>query len=138
MDKLELQQRTRQFALRVLKLTSALGKGPAERAIASQLARSGTSVAANYRSACRARTRLEFIVRLGVVEEEADESLLWMELIVEGGFVPAARVRELRHEADALVAIMAKSRQTAARNVRTAAGARSAAGNRQSATGNRQ
>jgi four helix bundle protein len=136
MDKADLQRRTKQFALRVLKLVSALGKGPGERAIAHQLARSGTSVAANYRAACKARSRAEFIAKLGLVEEEADESLLWMELIVEGGLMRDGRVRQLRGEAGQLVAIMAKSRQSAARNGRALMSAQRARANRQSAIGN--
>ena len=79
----DLKTRTKLFALRILKLVAALPKTLAGRTIGGQLVRSGTSVAANYRAACRARSKAEFISRLGVVEEEADESALWLELIME-------------------------------------------------------
>jgi len=80
----DLKKLTKQFALRILKLVAALPRTLAGRTIGGQLVRSGTSVAANYRAACRARSKAEFISRLGVVEEEADESALWLELIIEG------------------------------------------------------
>ena len=83
MNEDDLKKRTKQFALRILKLVAALPRTIAGRTIGGQLARSGTSVAANYRAACRARSKAEFISRLGVVEEEADESALWLELIIE-------------------------------------------------------
>ena len=88
MDAEELKHRTKDFALRILKLVAALPKTIEGRAIGNQLVRSGTSVAANYRSACRARSRPEFIAKLGVVLEEADETLLWLELIVAGSDRP--------------------------------------------------
>jgi four helix bundle protein len=84
----ELKNRTKQFALRVLKLVAALPKTIEGRAIASQLVRSGTSVAANYRATCRARSKAEFIAKIGVVLEEADETLLWLELISEANLLP--------------------------------------------------
>lgn len=113
MDAEELKRRTKDFALRVIKLVGALPKSVEGRAIANQLVRSGTSVAANYRSACRARSRSEFIAKLGVVLEEADESLLWLELTVAAELLPARRVQSLLKEADELVAIMAASRKSA-------------------------
>jgi four helix bundle protein len=76
----DLKKRRKAFDLRILKLVAALPKTVAGRTIGNQLARSGTSVAANYRASCRARSKAEFIARLGVVEEEADESALWLEL----------------------------------------------------------
>ena len=109
----DLKARTKDFALRVIKLVAALPKNVEGRAIANQLVRSGTSVAANYRSACRARSRLEFAAKLGVVLEEADESLLWFELIVAANLLAPARVEPLLNEANELVAIMAASRQSA-------------------------
>lgn len=84
----ELKDRTKQFALRVLKLVAAMPKTIEGRAIASQLVRSGTSVAANYRATCRARSKAEFIAKIGIVLEEADEALLWFELIAEGNLLP--------------------------------------------------
>src|SRR5205807_3591969 len=98
----ELKDRTKDFALRILKLVAALPKSIEGRAIANQLVRSGTSVAANYRSACRARSRAEFIAKLGVVLEEADETLLWLELIIAGKILPANRVDQLLNEANEL------------------------------------
>ena|SRR5438132_731988 len=80
----EPKKPTKLFALRVLKLVAALPKTVAGRTIGSQLARSSTSVAANYRAACRGRSKAEVVSRLGVVEEEADESALWLELIIDG------------------------------------------------------
>ena len=79
----DLKKRTKQFALRILKLVAALPNSVQGRAIANQLVRAGTAVAANYRAACRGRSKAEFIAKLGTVEEEADESAFWMELIVE-------------------------------------------------------
>jgi four helix bundle protein len=82
----ELKLRTKQLALRIIKLVAALPKTIEGRAIANQIVRSGTSIAANYRSACRARSKAEFVSRLGVTLEEADETQLCLELIVEGKF----------------------------------------------------
>jgi four helix bundle protein len=109
----ELKQRTKQFALRVIKLIGALPKTAEGRAIAGQLVRSGTSVGANYRAACRGRSKAEFISKLGTVEEEADESAYWMELIIDGGLLPRERVEPLRQEASELTAIVAASRISA-------------------------
>lgn len=114
MTESELKQRTRQFALRVLKLVNALPRTLEGRAIGGQLVRSGTSVDANYRAACRGRSKAEFIAKLGTVEEEADESAYWMELIVDGGLLPKEGVESLHQEAGELTAIMAASRLTAA------------------------
>ena len=116
MDEWELQRRTKQFALRVIKMADALPKTTAGRTIGSQLVRAGTSVAANYRAACRGRSKAEFISKLGNVEEEADESAFWMELTIEGGLMPAKKVRALHDEAVQLTAITAASRITASRN----------------------
>jgi len=113
MDEAELKSRTKQFALRVMRLVDALPKSIKGRTIGGQLIRSGTSVAANYRATCRARSRAEFISKLGVVVEEADESALWLELIVEDGLLPEARVVPLLNEANEIVRIMVASRKTA-------------------------
>src|SRR5256886_15623598 len=107
----ELKVRTKQFALRVLKLVAALPKTIEGRAIASQLVRCGTSVAANYRAACRARSRTEFIAKLGIVLEEADETQLWLELIIDSKLLSAKRVQPLLDEAGELVAIFVTSRK---------------------------
>jgi four helix bundle protein len=114
MDKRELQNRTKQFALRVLNLIDALPRTAAGRAISSQLVRAATSVGANYRSACRARSRAEFAAKLGVAVEEADESLYWLELVRDGKLVPNNKLSLLLKEADELTAILASGRKSAA------------------------
>ena len=112
MTELEMKQRTKAFALRVIKLTRTLSRDFAGRTLAGQLLRSGTSVAANYRAACRARSRADFVSKLGVVEEEADESALWMELLSESGLVPARRLEKLLDEANQITAMIVASRKT--------------------------
>lgn len=116
----ELKDRTKQFALRILKLVAALPKTIEGPAIANQLVRSGTSVAANYRATCRARSKAEFIAKVGVVLEEADETLLWLELISEANLLPPKRINPLLTEANELVAIMAASRRSASANLKSA------------------
>jgi len=112
----ELQQRTKSFALRVLKLIEHLPNSIGGRILANQLTRSGTSVGANYRAACRARSRAEFASKLGTVAEEADESLYWLELIGDGNFVPAKKLASLISEADELTAIFTAGRRTSSKN----------------------
>jgi four helix bundle protein len=112
-----LKQRTKDFAIRVFRLVDTLPKNVQGRAVANQIIRSATSVAANYRSACRARSHAEFIAKIGIVEEEeADETLFWLELIAETGLSSAAKLASLKREADELVAIMAASRKSAMGN----------------------
>lgn len=113
MNEIELKQRTKQFSLRVMKLVAALPRSTEGRAIGNQLVRSGTSVGANYRAACRGRSKSEFIAKLGTVEEEADESAFWMELIIESGLLEKKRVEALLQEANELVAILVASRKSA-------------------------
>jgi four helix bundle protein len=91
----DLKKRTKQFALRVLKVVAALPNSLSGRTIGGQLVRAGTSVGANYRAACRARSKLEFIAKIGIVEEEADESAFWMELIIEGKLLRPGSVHSL-------------------------------------------
>ncbi len=114
----DLKKRTKQFALRIIKFVAALPKSIEGRAIGNQLIRAGTSVGANYRSACKARSKKEFIAKLGIVEEEADESAYWMELIIEGKLLKRELVQPLLDEANELVAIMAASRITASRGIK--------------------
>ena len=83
----ELKNRSKQFALRILKVVDSLPNSVSGRAIANQLVRSGTSIGANYREACRGRSKKEFIAKLGVVVEEADESANWLELIIDGNLL---------------------------------------------------
>jgi len=118
MNAAELKQRMKQFALRIMRLVDALPNTPKGRAIASQLVRSGTSVAANYRAACRGRSKAEFIAKVGVAEEEADETALWLELIIEDKLLPEKKVRSLLDEANELTAIMAASYISASRSGR--------------------
>ena len=101
-----LRERTKRFALRILKLHAALPRSVAAQTIGKQLLRSGTSVAANFREASRARSNAEFVAKIGVIEQELDESALWLELLVGGGFVPEIKLAELRKEADELIRIM--------------------------------
>ncbi len=115
MTERELIERTKQFALRIIKLVGALPRTIERRSIAGQLMRSGTSVAANYRAACRARSKVEFVAKLGTVEEEADESAFWLELIIDAGLLNQSEVRPLLGEAGEIVAIMASSKKTASR-----------------------
>jgi four helix bundle protein len=113
MTESELKIRTKQFGLRVIKLISKLPDTLVGRAIGRQLIRSGTSVGANYRAACRGRSKAEFISKLGIVEEEADESAYWLEIIIEAGLMKPKRVEPLLQEANELVAIMTASRKSA-------------------------
>lgn len=113
MDELELKKRTQAFALRAMKLVGALPETTAGRTIGNQLIRSATSVGANYRSACRGRSKPEFVAKLGIVVEEADESVYWLELIIEGELLKKALVEPLLLEANELTAIMIASHKTA-------------------------
>ena len=131
----ELKNRTKQFALRVLKLVAALPNTVAGRAIGGQLVRSGTSVGANYRAACRGRSRAEFIAKMGTCEEEADESAYWMEIIIEGELLKQNQVNPLLKEAEELTRIFAQSRISASRSLVRAKMQKS---NRQLAIDNRQ
>jgi four helix bundle protein len=116
MNAQEPKERTKQFALRVMRLVDALPNTPKGRAIASQLVRSGTSVAANYRAACRGRSKPEFIAKVGIAEEEADETALWLELIIDDKLLPAKKVGSLLEVTNELTAIMAASYISASRN----------------------
>ena len=112
----DLKRRTKAFALRILKLVDALPKTTAGRALASQIVRSGTSVAANYRAACPAKSPADFIAKMGIVEEEADETLFWLELLEESELVTAAKLTAIKQEANELIAIAVTSIKTARRN----------------------
>jgi four helix bundle protein len=94
-----LKDRTRQFALRIIRVIRSLPSGAEGRIIGHQLLRSGMSVAANYRAVCRARSRPEFLAKLSIVIEEADESAFWLELLVEAGLVSEAKLKDLKSEA---------------------------------------
>jgi four helix bundle protein len=108
----ELKKRTQQLALRIFRLVEALPGTYAGKTIAMQLARSGSSVGANYRAACRGRSKAEFRAKLGTVIEEADESAYWLELIIEGNLLPKRKIEPLLQEANELCAIMVASRKS--------------------------
>ena len=116
----ELKQRTKSFALLVTRIVDALPNTVKGRAIANQIMRSATSVAANYRGACRARSRAEFIAKIGVVEEEADETAFWLELIIDTSLCGQSQIEPLLQDAGELVAIMAASRKSAIGNRQSA------------------
>jgi len=109
----EMKNRTKAYANRVVKLCSALPENWFTRTLGKQLLRSGTSVGANYRSICRAKSNLDFINKLRIVEEECDESLFLMELLVDNNLVKAGRLDELMKDADELLAIVVSSAKTA-------------------------
>ncbi len=107
-----LQTRTKQFAIRIIRLVRALPNDMVVQVIAKQMLRSGTSVGANYRSACRAKSEADMIAKLAIVEEEADETLFWMELLVEADIVSATRLAELMKENDEILAMTVASINT--------------------------
>jgi four helix bundle protein len=114
-----LKDRTKAFALEVVALVEALPRGRSPDSIGNQLLRSGTSVGANYRAACHARSRREFIAKLGIVEEEADETQFWMDMIIARGWADPERVTRLRDEARQLVSIVVASIRTARKTPRS-------------------
>jgi four helix bundle protein len=116
MNEEELKQRCKAMALRVIRLVMALPKNNVGAVLGKQLARSATSVAANYRATCKARSKADFLSKLGVVEEETDETQLWIELIIDSGIVRASRAVNLLDQVKQLTAIFAASRITARKN----------------------
>lgn len=120
MTEQELKDRTKNFALRALKVVEILPETRSGRVLADQLGRSGTSVGANYRAACRSRSIAEMISKISIVEEEADESAFWLELITARALVPKARIQPLLDEANELTAIMVASRRTLQKRPRRA------------------
>lgn len=113
MNQQELRQRTKQFAIRIVKLCGSLRKTYDARVIGAQLLRSGTSVGANYRAVCRARTKKEFVAKLRIVLEEADESQFWLEILNETEMVKPAKLVAILQESSELVAIFTSSLNTA-------------------------
>jgi four helix bundle protein len=109
----EMKARTKSFALRIIKLVEALPSNRTADVVGKQLVRSGTSVGANYRAACRAKSNADFMAKMGTVEEEADESAFWLEVIVESGLMKEELVKDLLDEADQIVAIIVSSINTA-------------------------
>lgn len=116
MNASDMQKRTKAFALWVIKLVEGLPRNRTTEVIGKQLLRCGTSVGANYRAACRAKSTADFIAKMGIVEEEADEVIYWLELLVEAGLIGKNDVADLFDEANQLVAIIVSSIRTARRN----------------------
>ncbi|MHC4238004.1 MAG: four helix bundle protein [Planctomycetota bacterium] len=116
MDNRELKRRTKQFALRCINMSHALPDTPLGRHIRGQIIRSSTSVAANYRAACLAQSKAGFIAKLSIVVEEVDETLFWLEIIIEEKLLPKQKVESLMQEADELTAIFISARKTARKN----------------------
>jgi four helix bundle protein len=112
----QLQDRTKTFAVRIINAFSGLPKHEAARVIGRQLLRSGTSLAANYRAGCRARSAADFISKISVVAEEAEETLFWLELLVQAELIGANSVEPLMNECDELLKIFSASLATAKRN----------------------
>jgi four helix bundle protein len=113
----ELKLRTKRFAIRIVKLFRSLPHSPDAQTLGKQVLRSGTSVAANYRAVCRARSKAEFIAKMGVVLEEADETVFWLELLTETGVLRPDRTQELLSESNELLAIFGASLRTSKRSV---------------------
>jgi len=111
----ELRHRTKTFAIRIVNLFRSLPRSPDAQTLGKQILRSGTSVAANYRAVCRARSKAEFISKMGIVVEEADETVFWLEILTETGVVRAERAEDLQKEANELLAIFSASLRTAKR-----------------------
>jgi len=118
MNKQILQDRTRAFALDVLRLSKNISKGREEDILLRQLIRSATSVGANYRASCRARSKAEFLSKMGIVEEEADESIYWLELLMEGGYYSKSELEPLVKEANEILAIVVSSINTTRKNLK--------------------
>ena len=109
----QLRNRTKAFALRIIRLYRSLPYRTDTQVLGKQLLRCGTSVAANYRAVCRARSKAEFVAKIGIVLEEVDEAVLWLELMTESGIIPVVRTKSLLKEANELTAIFAASQRTA-------------------------
>ena len=117
MDSENLKVRTKDFSLRIIHLIETLPPSRTSDVIGKQLLRSGTSVGANYRSACRARSRPDFISKIEIAIEEADESLYWMELLIQASIIPESRLSDLLKETDELIAILTASAITTKKKI---------------------
>lgn len=113
MNPKDFKARTRAFALRIIRLAESLPNTPTANVIRNQMLRCGSSVGANYRAACRAKSKRDFAAKMGIVEEEADETVYWIELLIDAGIVKLARVAELLKEADEILSITVSSIKTA-------------------------
>ena len=112
MNEQEFKDRTKKLGLRVIRLVEALPKNTTSQVIGKQILRSATSVGANYRAACRAKSTADILHKLQIVEEEADETLYWLEILIEGGFIAEARAQDLLKETDEIVAMTVASIKT--------------------------
>jgi four helix bundle protein len=112
MTKVEMKNRTKQYALRVIKAVQALPNDRVGNVLGSQLLRAGTSVGANYRAVCRAKSTADFVNKLKIVEEECDESLFWMELLVESGVLAQKKLGALLKEGDEILSIIVSALKT--------------------------
>lgn len=117
-NKDNLKERTKRFALHIIKLVESLPRDRIADVIGRQLLRAGISVGDNYRAACRAISRADFIAKMGIVEEEVDETIYWLELFVEGGILKLAEVELLMKEGTEILAIAVSSIRTAKKNKR--------------------
>ena len=113
MSERDLKKRTKQFALRIIQLCESLPKSRTTDIIARQLVKCGTSVGANYRAARRGRSNADFIAKMGIVEEECDESIYWMEILIEAGIIEENKLTDLMDEANQLLSIIVASIKTA-------------------------
>ncbi len=109
----ELRARTKMFAIRIVKLYQALPKTTEAQVLGKQLLRSGTSVAANYRAACRGRSRAEWLAKIGIVVEEADETVFWLEMLADCGVISTQRLKSRTEESEELVSIFGATKHTA-------------------------
>jgi len=116
MDQRELKRRTKAFAIKIVRIFESLPQKGAALVLGRQLLRSGTSVGANYRSACRAKSAADFIAKMGTVEEEIDETIYWLELLIEIGILTPDKTEKILKEANELLAIVVASIKTARKN----------------------
>jgi len=131
----QMKQRTKRFAFRVMRLAESLPRGRTGDTVGKQLLRSGMSVGANYRTACRARLTADFVAKMGLVEEEADEAMFWMELLVESELTKKEMVADLMQECSQTIAIVVSSINTVRGSKRKEQNKESTIRNPQSATG---
>lgn len=115
-NKKDLKTRTRQFAIEIIKFVKILPRNRTTDIISGQLLRTGTSVGANYRAACRARSKADFISKMGIVEEEADETSYWLELLIEAKIIEKTQIQHLLNEGNEITAIIVTSINTAKKN----------------------
>ena len=116
MDREQFKQRTKTLALRVIRLVQSLAHSPTSAVIGGQILRSGTSVGANYRAACRAKSTADYINKLKIVEEEADETLYWLELLAETKIIPESKLTDLMQEVNEIIAMTVSSIKTSRAN----------------------